>query len=104
MSKLNSHTPGPWKVFKTWAAITIRNRSGCQLAEVYRFKGGRMEGQDEANANLIAAAPELLKALRDAVRQIHDLTEYDPEGTGGNQINFAKQQEDAIARAEGKLK
>jgi hypothetical protein len=64
-----SHTPGPWtrgKRTKTvWAngiRITQHPNPGCQSAEVQALTDATME----ANANLIAAAPEALEALERA--------------------------------------
>ena len=52
-----SHTPGPWKVDRPY----IRG-AGRVIASL---ESGRNEGEDAANARLIAAAPELFEALRD---------------------------------------
>ena len=52
-----SYTPGPWKVDRPY----IRG-AGRAIASL---ESGRNEGEDAANARLIAAAPELFEALRD---------------------------------------
>lgn len=57
------HTPGPWDASATgiWATSTWNAR--VRIAEATTFS--RMNGIDAvANANLIAAAPDLLEALR----------------------------------------
>lgn len=62
------HTPGPWTTYGHPAdGITIRAR-GCAVADVIPQRGA-----DEANARLIAAAPDLLEALEDAARWIDTL-------------------------------
>lgn len=50
---MSQHTPGPWRTTDRyiWATSTL-------LARVYK-----QEGQGEANARLIAAAPEMLALL-----------------------------------------
>jgi hypothetical protein len=61
---VDKHTPGPWEAKRetdyvpaqVWAA-------GRQLAEVY----GESREPRAANARLIAAAPELLKALQNII-------------------------------------
>jgi hypothetical protein len=64
-----SHTPGPWKVeeyrnhFEIWP--DPKNNLGCgtMIAATHDWiPGGRVD--DAANARLIAAAPELLEALK----------------------------------------
>jgi len=65
---MTAHTPGPWKCvegnrLRTFNQISIRpvhpaiKGFQCPLAKVERFHGG------QANARLIAAAPDLLAAL-----------------------------------------
>lgn len=56
------HTPGPWRYQERSDAYTHIVRAGenrflCQLAQ-------DTSGEAEANARMIAAAPELLAALR----------------------------------------
>lgn len=70
-------TPGPWD-FVGGGSRWIRNRQGFEICQVSR--------PCEANARLIASAPELLGALRDMVaareRVLRDnATTSDPYGT-----------------------
>ena len=66
------HTPGPWAIWQGWGAkdIAIRPVIGGRtmtltLARV--FTESVTEKQEAlANARLIAAAPELLEALKDS--------------------------------------
>lgn len=65
-----SHTPGPWQVYAdlpstepNWHIVTNASRMRV-IANVHIEPGNAM---DEANARLIAAAPELLEALQTLV-------------------------------------
>ena len=64
--KHTTHTPGPWVLNKTPSRIEVRQDAQCSLA----FTLG-----DEANARLIACAPELLQIAEDflLLSQLHDL-------------------------------
>ena len=71
------HTPGPWKL--NTDGDTGMNDSGCILdsighvivTDIYgTFKNGRTTGEAEANARLIAAAPEMLEALYQALARL----------------------------------
>jgi hypothetical protein len=63
------HTPGPWKVWKLSSGITYvceteergRHSHFCQVQTGYFWPEG------EENARLIAAAPDLLEALRQSL-------------------------------------
>lgn len=59
----SKHTPGPWKV----KAHTILDQGGNTVAQAHHpfYRRGDVEDTDprEANARLLAAAPELLDAL-----------------------------------------
>lgn len=61
----NQHTPGPWKVGSgTDGTMTIEatdGREACILAELTECVS---DDEDRANFALMAAAPELLQALK----------------------------------------
>lgn len=75
MSSKNKHTPGPWKV--------VKSKGYSQLTEIVSIDGpvlsegfGVNHESDQANAHLIAAAPEMLEALEFFV---NERLEQDPE-------------------------
>lgn len=59
-----SHTPGPWKhsSFQVWAQGEAGNTFGTMVASLRRAHA--TDAVVEADANLIAAAPDLLAALQ----------------------------------------
>jgi hypothetical protein len=68
------HTPGPWKAVRNasfWEVVTPLPGQTLDQANEYSpslaYVWGEGEEQAEANARLIAAAPELLEALKEIV-------------------------------------
>lgn len=59
MSDETKHTPGPWTVDETYRWLVM----GPDRAAVGRSQSSPISGRAEANARLIAAAPELAEAL-----------------------------------------
>ena len=59
----SKHTPGPWRVVRVAAGFTIRAASRAVATLPSLVVRGRRQ-QAEADAHLIAAAPELLEALQ----------------------------------------
>ena len=93
---MSKHTNGPWEVVRTDAGIIVRTESVKKTragASRYAAIGGFDRSDPEqlaealANARLIAAAPELLEALRDLLEQT-GLDEW-----------WAEKARDAIAKA-----
>ena len=67
---MSEHTPGPWEVFNFSKMgrrfVTVRS-GNMEVADVTSFVGpysARDEERADANARLIAAAPQLLKACK----------------------------------------
>lgn len=86
-----THTPGPWTIFGTF---NVRGANGRGVATTGGINDGRIAdggfAENSANARLIAAAPDLLEALKFA-RQI--IGHPDDAGT--------KLIDDVIAKATG---
>ena len=59
---MSKHTPGPWRIH----AGTIKFHIDNNKEGVCSTSGDSI--WDEANANLIAAAPELLEALKEIIK------------------------------------
>lgn len=64
-----AHTPGPWKIDRGHASGFARGISAA-TRNIVNFNGlaSPTAEESQANANLIAAAPELLEALAEFVR------------------------------------
>jgi len=58
---MTQHTPGPWHVGVKQAEKIIYDASGWAVANATVYHG---ENDAKANARLIAAAPDLLEALK----------------------------------------
>jgi hypothetical protein len=58
---MSKHTPGPWEFSHTWVQ-TVDKKTPIANFNFY--------ASTEANARLIAAAPELLEALRNIISDI----------------------------------
>ena len=92
---MSKHTPGPWKAHFEEAYFVTGPDLG-RVAMMMNLRGahglgGRRSGDESAaNCRLIAAAPDLLEALRDMVSDHKDLS--------AATLRFARA---AIAKAEG---
>jgi len=103
------HTPGPWKVVDrlyVWTDDDV----GCEVAKVCDENlDDDMVVQADADARLIAAAPELLSQLKMASEFIsgHNKCLSVPSGSGDRKWNdycvgLLEDCEAAIAKAEGR--
>ena len=95
-----NHTPGPWNLSKSGdgKSITIgegQSSWGTRVGEVYRDDIDSDEA--DANARLIAAAPEMLEALIDAYKIIR--RHENPDLPGSAELRSIKA---LIERATGR--
>ena len=90
-------TPGPWET--TGGFVRAKSGAICKMSHNSAIKYAADQGsiEDAANAALIAAAPELLKAVIAAADYFHGLT--DPESA---EVRLTKVLEMAIQKATGK--
>lgn len=104
---MSGHTPGPWETKWPKYNCTIESRGGV-VATVYI---GQTIGDDEsvANANLIAAAPDLLAALKAMLHDIEtgvlvrDITRDDQPNWSMEMLAFVQRlqaAQQAIAKAQ----
>jgi len=71
---MSKHTPGPW-VQTPWDATAIFDAKNLQVPIAQTYPADTSQKEAEANARLVAAAPQLLEALELIVEQ-------DPDGEG----------------------
>ncbi len=92
--KSAQHTPGPWRsVSRPNQTIIdlVYAKNGTLVADII-YAAGKMAEAD-ANARLIAAAPELLEALKTALSDIQ---------TSNAEISTCSKIQTAISKAEDK--
>lgn len=98
-----AHTPGPWAV-DSGEALNVRAPHGGIVAQLHHLKGrhgmgGRLPGGEAvANARLIAAAPELLEALKEVTHCLAWHAKYHGTGMDGKAVAEARS---VIAKATG---
>lgn len=116
---MNAHTPGPWQVCNdhmVFSALGADSGDGakaesndgwciciCQGDEVPMTSWGGTNvplgwGPTRANARLIAAAPELLAALKDVVGWVPGSSAFFTDGSSA----AVERARAAIAKAEGR--
>jgi hypothetical protein len=114
MTTQATHTKGPWhtgqgngegSIFCESGRMRLES-GGTTLYPVCAISRGWDEGEDAANARLIAAAPDLLEALRGLIDQleaagIHIPGEDSGQWHGAEGISFSRAIE-AITKAEGR--
>jgi hypothetical protein len=107
MTTQATHTPGPWAALMQ-DPPTIADRRGCRVATSCALPGQSAEEQ-EANAHLIAAAPDLLRTLKNAREWLDELAGLLQDGAldaaedwaGANAVSVDSTLAEAIAKAEG---
>ena len=72
---MSDYTPGPWRYEEFGPNVIIKATKNPMLAVVHSLYHESRE-QREANAHLIAAAPELLEALEYYAEKVADLNRY----------------------------
>lgn len=103
-------TKGPWAAETEPHGVSIRGASGVQVAWCSTGMVSTPDGVDvvththkRANAHLIAAAPELLAALKELRESVSiGSTEYGEELSRDVHPETAQKADRAIAKAEGR--
>lgn len=92
------HTPGPWDICRV-NVLMIYADNGLRIADCQCDDQPDMpEEQEEANAVLIAAAPEMLDALDMCAEVLAELARLDDGTPSVSALSMARA---AIAKAKG---
>jgi hypothetical protein len=97
---MGTHTPGPWAITREDHAHAIVSEEFV-IADVFTFQpdcaGVRTDAEGEANARLIASAPDLLDALQAVVNDL----EMWPGEKNPEFFESMKAARTALAKAKG---
>ena len=105
------HTPGPWEVradpshydsFTTVVAGSGEQRKGMLRELIVEIGGWAGIETAEANARLIAAAPDLLAACQRLVTLIDESDQWSDVVSGTAMGEIVNEARTAVAKAEGK--
>ena len=80
---MSKHTPGPWQTCTTGEVTTKQedDKPWRRIAVVQDYGGGSVDEVDKANARLMAAAPDMLKALMQLVSELDEHREWVSDDT-----------------------
>jgi hypothetical protein len=106
---MNKFTPGPWspddeiQQCPTASALTTRFFYGPNRLAIFRMGlGYESDETNEANAHLIAAAPDMYEALEDLLNEYSDLMS-DMYGNHDGSTTAYMKAEAALAKARGEI-
>jgi hypothetical protein len=102
---MTQHTPGPWNVEKCRYGFAVYAKTGDAVVKTEDVEGRYGAIDNEADARLIAAAPELLAALEGMEKwasSIHD--GYPPSTASIAAAPYREAARAAIAKATGEVK
>ena len=100
MKQTTQHTPGPWRLKYINRSASVEVIGGEQFHHVCKIDGKRAESHFQAgnaNASLIAAAPDLLEALHGFL-DLYDQGQLQIDGDDGHDP-LVKAARAAIAKA-----
>jgi hypothetical protein len=104
----DKHTPGPWKAERCSDVLEIGAETPAghlSVAWIHGFNPGEDVAAVWADARLLAAAPELLEALRLVVEAFARAVQANTEGLPGFDVEehaLVRTCRAAIAKAEGR--
>ena len=105
---MSNHTPGPWDIgpdgFGNWTVYRVEN--GHEIASIYPdgyqlFCGDGWEEQMDADAHLIAAAPEMKRLLYKAHEKLAELNNNYELDCDDSPVNLCYEIRTLLRRIEG---
>ncbi len=91
------HTKGPWKIVEDKGILEIANESeDVTVCKLYNDENGHSDDLPEADAALIAAAPEMLEQLERAI-------DHFGQNGGESAYTWLHEMKLVVARAKGKI-
>ena len=104
--KTVTHTPGPWiawnlRDFDQWIVWDSKRKNLAHVHHRHEEHCAPHNSEAKANAHLIAAAPEMLEALRECVEALYssyDVNDWPADGKTP-QDQAARRAEEVIAKA-----
>jgi hypothetical protein len=98
-----AHTPGPWRAsIGTLVRVVAGAQTICGVHKSGRFTGNHKPRETEANAHLIAAAPNYDTAARGYVQWVERCrADIPPSLLAAMEAAFGAQLRAAIAKADG---
>lgn len=101
--KRTTHTPGPWAVNPAVARVDAFVSNGAvPICQMLWPTAWRTEAETDANARLVAAAPDLLQELKIARRYIAIQRNDLGEVLNDDAVTDLERIDAAIAKAEGR--
>ena len=97
---MNKHTPGPWRVVDSWNDYMVESQNGEEI--IWQDGPHNTPTINEANARLIAAAPDLLEALEHMLHRAHPAY-VDDDFMQEKLITAIEIARAAIAKAKGEV-
>lgn len=100
---MSAHTPGPWRVDGN-TDIRVHSIGGKYVARIFSLLGTDSERDrvtEQANAQLIAAAPDLLTAAKEIEALVAAHVYPQPDKPDSKWAKLVRLRE-AIAKAEGR--
>lgn len=99
---MTKHTPGPWKHSWQPRLSVIHGPNGEHIADTGAWRDDE-HPEMRANGDLLAAAPDLLEALEDALKCFQISTDYEMSAAKATKFRceMRKKARAAIAKAKG---
>ena len=92
-------TPGPWEAVSINGGLLVREKTGRKRVLSRMAVGQYASPNPEADNVLMAAAPEMRSALRDALDELKKWQDFGPDDPDVDSVIFYA--EKALAKAEG---